>query len=155
MKLSLVSRPIRLLAAIFFVGWLCNPAAAADEFRVGETMVIAQPKVDLKRGTETVATLSDGQRLKILQTDGEWLGTSTTLNGRTVTGWVQKRQVLTPARYTERRTTQRRSSYQPGAAGSGTSATNRSSSRSQSKRFMMGQPYGSGNWRADRKISGY
>lgn len=144
-------------SALLFVVCSSRSTLAAEEFRVGEQMVIAQPKVELKRGTETVATLSDGQRLKILQTDGEWLGTSTTVNGRTVTGWIQKRQVLTPAQYTQRPTTRRSSSYQPAPATStpSNSAANRGSSRSRSKGFIMGQQYGSDYWRAGRKINGY
>lgn len=154
MKLSFVRSFIRVAVAALLMECLSHSVVADDEFRVGETIVIAHAKVELKRGAETVATVLDGQRLKILQTNGEWLGTSTTVNGRTVTGWVQKRQVLTPARYAERRTTQRRSSYQPTSPGAGTSTANRGASRSQSKRFMMGQQYGSSNWRADRKVSG-
>ncbi|MGH8162664.1 MAG: hypothetical protein ACRESR_11110, partial [Gammaproteobacteria bacterium] len=100
-------------------------------------------------------------------TEGDWVGTSAVANGRTISGWVYRPQIATPAQYAQRRATRRRYSYQPGAMPSGSayggysnpgrSYSNGGSSRSSSNNgLIMGlTPYGPSYWRADRKISGY
>lgn len=137
-------------------GWWTSPAVAAD-FRTGDQFIVARQNAPLKRGSETLATLPQGQRLKVLETDGDWVGTSVMLNGRAVTGWVHRPQVATPTEYAAQRAT-RRFSYQPPAPSAGTySPPSRSTGRSSSNgQFIMGlTPYGRSYWRADRKISGY
>jgi hypothetical protein len=146
------------VAAIFMAACSIPSAALAADFRSGDQMVVAQQGAPLKRGSETLATLSQGQKLKVLETDGDWVGTSAVVNGQTVSGWVYRRQVATPAQYAARRTTRRSYSYQPSApSGGGYSSPSRSSARSSSNgQFIMGlTPYGRSYWRADRKISGY
>lgn len=150
------------LAAMVIFTASCSLAsfAAAADFRSGDQFVVAKQGAPLKRGSETLANLSQGQRLKVLETNGDWLGTSAVINGRTVKGWVYKPQAATPAQYAARRATRRSYSFQPSAPASGgyaypsrPSGSARSSSNGQ---FIMGlTPYGKSYWRADRKISGY
>lgn len=157
MKYSLNKLSILGVAFLLVAAFSPPSTVSAAEFRSGDQFVVAQQGTPLKRGSETLATLSQGQRLKVLEADGEWVGTSTVVNGRTVTGWVYKRQVATPADYAARRMTRRSYSYQPSAPASGYSPPSRSSARASSNgQFIMGlTPYGRSYWRADRKISGY
>ena len=152
---SFITLSIGFSSMLLVVGFVGLPAVAAEGIGVGDEIVVAQPKVALQRGTATLATLSEGQRLIIVKTEGEWLGASVTLNGRAVTGWVQQRQVLTPAQYAQQRVTRRGFSYQPGQGASGSATGGRGSSRSRPNGFHMGQQYGPSYWRANRKITGY
>jgi hypothetical protein len=141
--------------------WLASPGLAAETFRPGEPFIVAQQDAPLMRGTETLATLSQGQRLNVLATEGDWVGTSVVLNGTTVGGWVHKRQAATPTQYAQRMTTRRRYSYQSdaaegGAYSGGGYSRGRSSGSSSGRKLIMGvTPYGPSYWRADRKILGY
>jgi hypothetical protein len=149
-----------LAAAILVAPCASTSAFAAEGFRAGDSFVVSQVGVPLMRGSETVATLSQGQRLNVLRTEGNWVGTSAVVNGRTVSGWVRQGQIATPAQYAQRQTTRRRYSYQAGSdQGGGYSAPSRNYSRSSSSsggRLIMGvTPYGPSYWRADRKIKGY
>jgi hypothetical protein len=147
-----------MVAALFLALTLgSNAAFATDAFRAGDAFVVTQAAAPLMRGPDTLATLSQGQRLNVLRTEGDWVGTSAMVNGRTITGWVHRRQVTTPTQYAQRRTTRRSYSYQPGPATGGYSSPRRGYSNSSTNRgFIMGQtPYGPSYWRADRKIAGY
>ncbi|HWB08003.1 MAG TPA: hypothetical protein VG826_02075 [Pirellulales bacterium] len=140
--------------------WSARAGLAAETFRPGEAFIVAQQSTPLMRGTETLATLSQGQRLSVLAAEGDWLGTSVVVNGQTVGGWIHKRQAATPTQYAQRMTTRRRYSYQSDAAEGGGyvgGGYSRGYSRSSSgERFIMGHtPYGPSYWRADRKIKGY
>ena len=139
--------------------WSATPGWAVETFRAGETFIVAQQGTALMRGNEKLTTLSQGQRLSVLATEGDWIGTSVVVNGRTVGGWIHKGQAVTPSQYTQRATV-RRYSYQPGGAMEGGSTYpggySRSSRSSSGGRLIMGHtPYGPSYWRADRKINGY
>lgn len=146
--------------ALALLAVLCSAYSsfADNPFHSGDEFVVAQQRAPLMRGSEALATLSQGQRYHVLRTEGDWLGTTAVLNGQTITGWVHSRQVATPAQYAQRRTTRRSYSYQPGTVSPSYSYGSRGySSRSSSNNgFIMGQtPYGPSYWRADRKIKGY
>ncbi|HVX11307.1 MAG TPA: hypothetical protein VHC22_09020 [Pirellulales bacterium] len=149
-----------LAAAILIAPWASAPVLAADAFRPGDSFVVAQAGAPLMSGRQTLATLSQGQRLSVLRTEGDWVGTTAVVNGKSITGWVHQRQVTTPAQYAQRQTTRRRYSYQAGSdQGGGYASPSRNYSRSSSSsggRLIMGvTPYGPSYWRADRKIKGY
>lgn len=154
------------VAACLVATMLLVPSAMAANFRAGDQFVVAQQGTPLKRGTNVLARLSQGQELTVIKTQGDWLGASTVVNGETVAGWVHQRHAATPAQYAAQRTTRRRYSYQP-AQPSAPARTYASPSRgntyyrgggrsSSGGQFIMGlTPYGRSYWRADRKISGY
>ncbi|HQU42489.1 MAG TPA: hypothetical protein PK867_06735, partial [Pirellulales bacterium] len=105
-----------MLAALLLTPlWAASSALAGEAFRAGQHITVANEGAPLMRGWHTLATLSQGQRLKVLKTEGNWIGTSTSVNGRRVSGWVWNRHVATPSQQAKRRTAQRRYSYQPGA----------------------------------------
>lgn len=163
MKLSSSKLFVCCAALLLATLWSTKPVCAAEAFHSGDTFVVAQAGVPLMRGSNTLATLSQGQRLNVLRTEGDWVGTSTVVNGQTVAGWVYKRQIATPEQYAQRRTTRRSYSYQPATPGNysypsrGYSSPSRGySGSSRSGGFIMGlTPYGPSYWRADRKIAGY
>lgn len=147
---------------------LLAPSAMAANFRTGDQFVVAQEGTPLKRGTNVLARFSQGQKLTVIKTEGDWLGASAVVNGETLAGWVHQRHAVTPAQYAARRTTRRSYSYQPPSQPSAPARANASPSRgntyyrggggrsSSGGQFIMGlTPYGRSYWRADRKISGY
>lgn len=156
MRFSLAKLPA-LAAIVFALQSTTATTFAAEEFSSGDQFVVAQEGAPLMRGWQTLATLAQGQRLNVLQTEGDWIGTSIVVNGRAVGGWLHKRQLATPAQYAQRRTTRRAYSYQPAQPTGGYPSTNRGYSPSpQNRRLIMGAtPYGPSYWRADRKVTGY
>jgi hypothetical protein len=164
MKSSLLKSAAVGVAIVLSLSLIQASAVSAETFRQGDQFVVAQSGTPLMRGTQTLATLSQGQRFNVLRTEGEWVGTSAMVSGNTVSGWVHQRQIATPSQYAQRRTTRRSYSYQPAPATGGyTSRSYSSPGRSYSSRgmttnrgFIMGStPYGPSYWRADRKIAGY
>lgn len=156
MKYSVSRMGLVCTAMLIATCWSTSEVLAAD-FQAGEEFVVAQSGVALMRGSNTLATLSQGQRYKVLGTEGEWIGTRAVINGQTVGGWVRRSHVMTPSQYAVRRTTRRSYSYQPGLTAGSYSSPSRGYSRSSSGgRLIMGStPYGPSYWRADRKITGY
>lgn len=158
MSYSIGKLSIMVAALVLPLAWGTNTALAIEAFGPGDDFVVTPGRAPLMRGTNTLATLTQGQRLRVLQTQGDWVGTSAVVSGRTISGWVHKSQVATPSQYAQRRTTRRSYSYQPGPATGGYSYPSRGYSNSSTNRrgFIMGQaPYGPSYWRADRKIVGY
>lgn len=158
MKHSWMQLSLYVAAVLLVLSCSIRPAAAAEAFRAGDPFVVAQQGAPLMRGPNTLARLSMGQRLNVLKTEGDWVGTRAMVNGQAVDGWVYKRQVATPAQYAARRATRRSYSFQPGAPTGGytSGGASRSYSRSSNRGFTMGlTPYGPSYWRADRKIAGY
>ena len=151
--------PARLFAALILTCFATNTSTfAADGLQAGDEFVVAQ-QAPLMRGTQTLATLPQGQKFTVLGTDGDWVGTRAVVNGETVGGWVHRRQVMTPTEYAQRPTVRRRFSYQAGE-GAEPYYPSRTSSRNSGsvldRRLIMGYtPYGPSYWRADRKITGY
>ncbi len=47
----------------------------------------------LMRGHKVLATLREGQELKVLKVQGPWLGTSVVVDGQKLSGWVPLRQI--------------------------------------------------------------
>jgi hypothetical protein len=156
MKISQLKLPA-LAATMFVLQWTIASALVAAEFSAGDPFVVAQQGAPLMRGPTTLATLAAGQRLNVVQTKGDWIGTRAALNGRTIAGWVHQRQVATPSQYAQRRTTRRAYSYQPAPTPQSYPSTNRGPSTSPSNGgLIMGlTPYNRSYWRADRKVSGY
>lgn len=147
-----------------------GPGQAAIE--PGAQVVVFDGAALLMRGQRTLATLSPGQRLPVLQVQGPWVGTALTINGRRTAGWVWSGRVTTPERFAAGRGV-RRYSYQPLPAREGAGprsgpypyATNvlppdmrdyyTGGLRSGSPLIMGATRYGRNYWRADRKIIGY
>lgn len=81
----------------------------------GQEMVVAQSGARMMRGRSTLATLPAGHRFEVIRREGSWVGTRTTVNGRTVSGWLWQGNVTTPQQFAQRPTTGRYS-YQPGTS---------------------------------------
>lgn len=168
---------LMMAAAVVFwattSGWAFDMRNAAPvSVRAGDEVVVTGGTA-LMRGTRTLATLSRGQRLKVLQVEGPWVGAAVTVNGRPVPGWVWHRRVTMPERFVAARPPVRRYSYQPAPAreslgprsGPYPYATNvlppdmgdyyTGGLRSGSPLIMGATRYGRNYWRADRKIIGY
>lgn len=158
MKHSLYVRLAAGAALLFAALAMTAPSNAAEAVEKGDQVIVTLPNAPLMRGWDTLATLSQGQRLNVLERRGDWVGTSTVVNGKTVTGWVRDGQVATPSQYAAQRRTRRSYSYQPSATVASPPVTTRrySGSSSNNNGFIMGAtPYGPSYWRADRKIKGY
>lgn len=159
-----------LAAAVVMVLAHANAAAAAPQ--TGRQVVVSVSRAPLMRGSQTLATVAYGQRLNVIEMQGQWVGTSVIRNGRRIAGWIWNGQTSLPDQFAARQAV-RRYSYQPipgaggymGGAYPNPYATNvlppnmgdynvggvRSSSP-----LMMGEtPYGRSYWRADRKVIGY
>lgn len=139
----------------------------------GSQVVINAGMASLKLGRRTLANLSQGQRLRVLEVRGPWVGTAVTVGGRRIGGWVWNGQVTLPEQFAARRPSVRRYSYQPAQAmesplprsGPYPYATNvlppdmrdyrTGGLRSGSPLVMGATRYGRNYWRADRKIIGY
>jgi hypothetical protein len=144
-----------------------------------DRLVVAANNAPLMRGHSTLATLPAGHPFQVIRRDGNWVGTRTTINGRTVSGWLWQGQVTTPQRFAQRQSARRfsyqpaapvrRFSYVPGAAtayqGPNPYATSTlppdmrdyvtGGVRSGSPLIIGATKYGPSYWRADRKIIGY
>ena len=79
-------------ALIFSFFPMTASVMAVEAFHQGDQVVVKQSGTPLKRGTQTLATLSQGQRMNVLRTEGEWVGTTAVVNGETVGGWIQDRK---------------------------------------------------------------
>ena len=128
-------------------------AAAASAFKPGDEVVATVAAAPLMRGYSTLATAAQGQTLRVLKVDGPWVGTTMTVNGKTIGGWVWSKQLLPPQQYQAMRQTIRRSySYQPAPV----YVERYYAPPTYSQPFIMSvSPYGESYWRADRKIMGY
>ena len=128
-------------------------ATPTNPFKPGDEIVATASGTPLMRGNSTLATVAQGQTLRVLKVEGSWVGTTVTVNGAQVGGWLWSKQLATPAQYQAQRQTVRRSySYQPAPVYTGPYV----GQRSYSQPFVMGlTPYGNPYWRADRKIMGY
>jgi hypothetical protein len=62
-------------------------------FKAGQRVAVAGDGVKLMRGRDAIATLDKGQEVTILKVQGQWLGTSVTVDGQTKSGWVAVRNV--------------------------------------------------------------
>lgn len=137
--------------------WFTDAVVAAGPFRAGQDLIVARQNTPLMRGWHTLATLPQGQALKVLKTEGKWVGTSTVVNGRKIGGWVWTGHLATLSQYSQRRSAQRRYSYQRRAYyGHGYQRSTLLDDARAGRRLIMGYtPYGPAYWRADRKIVGY
>ncbi len=73
---------------VFGTGQEVEPVPSA-----GDTVVVTTRGAQLKMGEEVVTRLSQGQRLKIVEIQGDWLGTFTHLHDRHTVGWIHSRDV--------------------------------------------------------------
>lgn len=143
--------------AAFVLPWAFTSPLVAQEFSPQDQIVVAQQGAPLKRGSRVLATLDQGQRLNVVESRGNWVGTRVVVDGQVVAGWLHKRYLSAPAQSAQGRTTRRVYSYQPAPAVGNYSSSGRGYSAPQSNGgFIMGlTPYNRSYWRADRKISGY
>ena len=160
-KLRLPSR-FSILTSRFFctavvLPWGLASPVAAQEFSARDQVVVGQQGAPLKRGSRTLATLAQGQRLNVVETRGNWVGTRVVVDGQLVAGWLHKRYLSAAGQLAQGRTTRRVYSYQPAPAVENSPSTGRGYSAPKSNNgLIMGlTPYNRSYWRADRKISGY
>ncbi|HVX60169.1 MAG TPA: hypothetical protein VHC19_06205 [Pirellulales bacterium] len=147
-----------------------SSAARPNSFKPNDEFIVSARSAPLMRGHSTLATLKQGQRLRVLQVEGPWVGTAVTQNGNKVGGWVWAGQAATPQQYSAmRRSAARRYSFAPTPSYSyGGGYNYRSGSlenygtrgvlpnQESPNRLRMGDTsYGRSYWRADRKIMGY
>lgn len=167
-----ISHYLLSAAAVMVLAPAVDAAATVPTPPMGRQVVVSVGRAPLMRGSQTLATVAYGQRLNVIEMQGQWVGTSVTVNGRRIAGWVWNGQTSLPDQFAARQAV-RRYSYQPLPGGVGYTggaypnpyATNvlppdmrdynvgglRSSSP-----LMMGEtPYGRSYWRADRKVIGY
>jgi hypothetical protein len=152
-------------------GLLAMMPAASLAGTSDKQMVVATANAPVMRGHSTLATLPAGHRFQVIRREGSWVGTRTTINGRTVSGWLWKGNVTTPEQFAQR-TAARRFSYGPAVPGADRPnrgpypyATNTlppdmrdyvtGGVRSGSPLIFGATTYGRMYWRADRKIIGY
>jgi hypothetical protein len=160
-------------------GLLVLMPAVSQADTQGQQMVVARAGAPMMRGRSTLATLPAGHRFQVIRREGPWVGTRTTINGKTVSGWLWQGYVSTPQRFAQRSTTgrysyqpgTRRYSYVPGIPGAerpykgpypyarpylwpdrGDYITG--GVRAGSPLIMGATQYGRNYWRADRKIIG-
>lgn len=134
-----------------------NSATVAKTIRPGDEAVVVVAEAPLMRGHATLATVTEGQRLRVLKVEGPWVGTTVTVNGAKIGGWIWNQQLATPRQYQAMRQNVRRSySYQPAPAYRGPYQGYYRGAPASSQPFIMGEtPYNGSYWRADRKITGY
>lgn len=156
-----------LLLGLFATGLtaICSRelrGAPPNPFRANDEFIVASRHAPLMRGDSTLATLNQGQRLKVLKVEGPWVGTAVTRNGQKIGGWVWAGQAATPQQYAALRRSVRRYSYSPtpsysygGSYGGGGMRGVRPNQESPRRLIMGATPYGPSYWRADRKIIGY
>lgn len=161
LRLAIFSRSSILTSLFLWVAivlpWGLASSVAAQEFSARDQVVVGQQGAPLKRGSRTLATLDQGQRLNVVETRGNWVGTRVTVDGQLVAGWLHKRYLSAAGQLAQGRTTRRVYSYQPAPAVANSPSTGRGYSPPQSNNgLIIGlTPYNRSYWRADRKISGY
>ena len=83
-----------------------DPAAGTQEkekappknpFVVDDKVVIIAKEAKLKAGEEVVATLPEGTPLVVQKVKDEWLGVTTTVNGKPTLAWIHSRDVDYPS----------------------------------------------------------
>lgn len=134
-----------------------SDAAPAAALQPGDEAVVSENGTPLKIGSDTLLTLSRGQRLTVIQIKGPWVGGRVSVDGQERTGWVWSERALTPQQFATQPRRVRRYSFDPSERLAVPRATySRGNSGSSSGRqFIMGAtPYGPSYWRADRKING-
>jgi hypothetical protein len=62
-------------------------------FKAGDRVTVTSDGANLMRSRDVIAPLRKGQELTILKVQGQWLGTSVTIDGRTKSGWIAARDV--------------------------------------------------------------
>lgn len=134
-------------------------AAAAATLQPGDEAVVSDNGTPLKIGNDTLLTLSRGQRFKVIQIQGPWVGGRVSVDGQERAGWVWSERALTPQQFATQPRRVRRYSFDPSerlALPRATFSRGGSNSSSSREPFVMGAtPYGPRYWRADRKITGY
>ncbi|HJT36581.1 MAG TPA: hypothetical protein VJ783_31450, partial [Pirellulales bacterium] len=135
-----------------------STAASEPALKAGDEAVVNSDATPLKIGEKTLGTLGRGERFKIIEVQGPWLGARVTVDGGERLGWIWRDSVTTPGQFAVQPRRVRRYSYAPSetmAQPRPTYSRRGSSSSSSSKSFIMGAtPYGPSYWRADRKIMG-
>ncbi|HVA48648.1 MAG TPA: hypothetical protein VNH11_19940 [Pirellulales bacterium] len=100
------------LLGMGLVGLLLAEVGAAETAK-GEQMLVAAQNAPLMRGSSTLARLPAGHRFEVIRTEGNWVGTRATVNGKPVSGWLWRGYVATPQQFARRQELLRRYSYIP------------------------------------------
>jgi len=163
------SRLLWAMLVASLAGFWASEASALppNPFHANDAFVVMYSGAPLMRGDSTLATLPQGETLKVLKVEGPWVGTAVTVNGRKIGGWVWAGQAGTSEQYTAmQRSTRRRYSFAPtssyGVSGGYSTAPSYLGpngvlpNQGSPNRLIIGEtPYGPSYWRADKKIIGY
>lgn len=85
MNLARTQVVVALLAAL---GWMVVGGIGLGETPAPGTTVHVAAGTPLMRGTQVVATVPSDQDLKVLKTEGPWVGVAVEVNGSKRGGWV-------------------------------------------------------------------
>jgi hypothetical protein len=162
-----------LVVGLTLGGVQVTSAAPTNGLQPNDEFIVARPNAPLMRGSSTLATLPQGERLRVLKIEGPWVGTAVMVNGRKVGGWVWAGQAATPQQYTAMRSSMRRYSVAPTTSFGPTGGYSMSpgynttggygagpdgvlpNQESPNHLILGATPYGRSYWRADRKVIGY
>lgn len=81
----------------------------------GDTVTINTEGARFMVGHEALATLGQGQTLKVLRVQEGWVGATVQMHGKAVSGWVRAGQVMPGSSLAQRGTARRSFSYEPGS----------------------------------------
>ena len=73
---------------------LSDQATVAAMVHKGDQVIVTTNAAPLMIGAKVLAKLSGGQKLRVTAIQDAWLGTSLTVKGKTVSGWVESTNVM-------------------------------------------------------------
>ena len=85
--------PATAFQASSFVCRSGSVQASAPAIKGGDKVSIATWSASLMVGPQVVATVPSGERLTVSKIQGPWLWTTTTKDGRNVSGWIRVEDV--------------------------------------------------------------
>jgi len=74
-------------------GTIASVAAAADDIFPGDTIIIAKDNVELGLKDKMATILSTGDKIRVTEVRGVWIGGYATVDGERYTGWVHRSEV--------------------------------------------------------------
>ena len=79
---------LSVLVGVLIVPVSVTAFAADKEIKAGDTVVTSKENAKLMSGTDVLAELTKGTKLKATEVRGVWIRVSATVNGQSQTGWV-------------------------------------------------------------------
>jgi hypothetical protein len=62
-------------------------------FEVGDTVQVVRKRADLFRGRRILGSVEQGQKIRVVQLRGPWVGTVAEIDGQEIGGWVWYSQI--------------------------------------------------------------